>query len=467
MANRLKIFALCLCILFGYGCFSKSESKSGRKIASTSTTSATGFRLANSVPDYPVLPSNPNGAIRKSSGASNDIEPLDLFNRYVINRTDFPTALCNDGTKPVYYVRKGTGQGSTRWVIWLEGGGGCGSDDPTSPYWCGARKPVRPTDVSVVSSNNTPGFLLGVGSGIFSSHKYNNPDFYSYNQVLIHYCSSDFWRGTGEQKSIDTRTGEKWWFSGQKIVQATLKELERSFGFNAATNVILTGTSAGAFGATMNANMIRDLYPTKDVTLLIDAGWGFEFPQYTPADAAGNYVESDVIDPQLLKKASTFVPMTEDADCLKSLQCAPNERCADRRNLCTLPPYATKFVRVPFFVNHDELDYVLGVLGYHFNICTSTDRRIYDPWLNGLIETGTQSLARVGAYYKTRSGIHGMVSTDKWDKYTIASGGSSYKLRDVFGSWYFSRSTTPIKVSEAPSSTLSPDQEARTKGGCP
>lgn len=37
----------------------------------------------------------------------------------------YPLATCMDGSRPAYYLRRGTGSGAHRWMVFFEGGGWC------------------------------------------------------------------------------------------------------------------------------------------------------------------------------------------------------------------------------------------------------------------------------------------------------------------------------------------------------
>ena len=39
-----------------------------------------------------------------------------------------PNALCNDGSLPIVYFQAGSAADRNKWVIYLQGGGGCASD---------------------------------------------------------------------------------------------------------------------------------------------------------------------------------------------------------------------------------------------------------------------------------------------------------------------------------------------------
>ena len=80
-----------------------------------------------------------------------------------------------------------------------------------------------------------------------------NPDFANYNHVFLHYCSSDAYAGD-TQRRIGAAT---WQFRGREIVDAMLDQLSAPSDATApslknATEVLVTGSSAGAMGVASN-----------------------------------------------------------------------------------------------------------------------------------------------------------------------------------------------------------------------
>lgn len=114
----------------------------------------------------------------------NDQEPP--FEQFGI-RSD-PTARCNDGSAPVFYIRRPAKE-SRRWVIRVPGGHGCFNEGT-----CNAR---FAEDSSRMSTADLPTSVLWSTietGGLFSYDKKVNA-YWNANLVHIHYCSSDFWTG--------------------------------------------------------------------------------------------------------------------------------------------------------------------------------------------------------------------------------------------------------------------------------
>jgi hypothetical protein len=221
------------------------------------------------------------------SGAGNSNE----LQRYQVDTTLFPDAICNDGSAAVLYFRPYVGEANRdRWLINLNGGGGCGSGPACAARWCWCRDTEGPDGCEFAES--TTNFSMGnmnaddrasIGAtGIF---RRGDPDrenpIGGYNQVRIIYCSSDSWAGThraAELEAIHPTTGEPVAFSvhflGSRILDAVLATLRRdgvasleySFGatpqelpdLDDAIEVIVSGDSAGGSGVVANLDRVAD-----------------------------------------------------------------------------------------------------------------------------------------------------------------------------------------------------------------
>jgi len=170
---------------------------------------------------------------------------------------------------------------STRWVIRLQGGGWCYSVDSCasrlkySPYWMTSTFcPPNMTDFTTIS-----GVAHG---GILSSNATINPNFYDANQVYVWYCSSDSMRA---DRPASNATGG-WHFRGLRIVQQIILDLlfNQTPSLQNATQVLLTGDSAGGVATFNNADeigeMIKLINPQVYYRAFVDAGMFLDYPVY-------------------------------------------------------------------------------------------------------------------------------------------------------------------------------------------
>ncbi len=190
----------------------------------------------------------------------------------------FPRARCNDGSPATFYFRPGsTVAGRERWVIQLQGGGGCRSPDSCAARWCSTDSNFGTTHMS---SSGAP--LDGIrGDGILENSAAFASPMATWNHVFIRYCSSDTWSGASGPVVVDAHhpiTGAPVTFqielNGRAILDAVVKMLRRDGSpalvyrfagdqplpdLDTARTVVLAGASAGGGGVANNADHVGAL----------------------------------------------------------------------------------------------------------------------------------------------------------------------------------------------------------------
>ncbi|XP_077426245.1 carboxylesterase notum2 [Vanacampus margaritifer] len=191
-----------------------------------------------------------------------------------------PHVTCNDGTPAGFYLKEI--RGSRRWLLFLEGGWCCYSKET-----CDSRYQNIPR---LMSSTGWP--QTKTGRGILSSQVAENPYWHNTNLVVIPYCSSDVWSGTGpaptappnqrqgkEKERNRSTNATEYAFMGSLIIREVIKDLIPK-GIKQAKVVLLSGTSAGGTGVLLNiervANYLAQLGAEAQVRGLVDSGWFLE-----------------------------------------------------------------------------------------------------------------------------------------------------------------------------------------------
>jgi hypothetical protein len=172
-----------------------------------------------------------------------------------------------DGTLGAFYWQRAKSTvNATKFVIYLEGGGECA------------------TEAACTGAVNGP---LGSSNyfqpAIYMPYFLNdddgaNPDWASWHHIDVPYCSQDVHSGTATAPSSSS-----WglYFAGHNIVRAVLDALDAAGGLRQATDIILTGASAGGIGVWINVDYIADRYPAARVTGVPIAGFYFYAWPYT------------------------------------------------------------------------------------------------------------------------------------------------------------------------------------------
>uniref|UniRef100_A0A453LEX4 Pectin acetylesterase n=1 Tax=Aegilops tauschii subsp. strangulata TaxID=200361 RepID=A0A453LEX4_AEGTS len=150
----------------------------------------------------------------------------------------------------------GSGAGKNRWIIHLQGGS-----------WCESVGSCLYRKASSLGSSNLMNKQIYFG-GILSSSSFDNPDFYSWNRVVIRYCDGASFAGEGYD------AGSGLFFRGQRIWNAAIQHL-LSMGMSSADQVLLTGSSAGALAVVLHCDQFGAVFAGRGTTVkcLADAGF--------------------------------------------------------------------------------------------------------------------------------------------------------------------------------------------------
>lgn len=226
-------------------------------------------------------------------------------------------ALCLDGSLPGYHFQRGSGSGSSNWLLHIEGGGWC-----NTVASCSSRKTT-----SLGSSKYMEHQVFF--DGILSSNVSKNPDFYNWNKVKVRYCDGASFSGRPES---EFQNGTELFFRGQLIWEAIMVEL-LSLGLAGAKKALLSGCSAGGLATLIHCDEFRGKFP-KDATVKCLADAGFFLNE---EDVSGRRtIESfyhDVVQLQGLSKSL-------QKDCVAKIE--PSK--------CLFPQEFVKYIKTPLFL---------------------------------------------------------------------------------------------------------------------
>jgi hypothetical protein len=114
--------------------------------------------------------------------------------------------------------------------------------------------------------------------GVMSPNCTYNPDFCSWNTVFIHYRDGAS-MGSNREHPIPVKfkngsTGAQLWMRGRPSFDATIADLLQQFGMSNATEVILSGGSAGGLAVYYNLDHLASILgPKVRLTGFPDAGF--------------------------------------------------------------------------------------------------------------------------------------------------------------------------------------------------
>lgn len=272
--------------------------------------------------------------------AGTDLQRVD------IDLAAFPDARCNDGTAGTFYFRPATtSQGASRWVIQLQGGGGCGSPDGCARRWCSVDTNFGMTQMSATLA---PAGGIGADGILYRGAAHANP-IADANQVFVRYCSSDGWAGsTGplEVDAVHPVSAEpiryRIDFRGRDILDAVIATLRQDGAsvpaytlgggsvvladLDTANNVLLAGASAGGAGAIQNVDRLATMLRATntcggvdcslEVTTLIDSIFGPRGDELDWSTSVPCTEEGSCTFEAVLAAARSTYPIAADESCL-------------------------------------------------------------------------------------------------------------------------------------------------------
>lgn len=391
---------------------------SARVETATLTASPIPLHTATSLPPSAAPLKSPAAPITSVSIAparpTQPIASTETLTRFLVNAAKHPQAKCNDGTTPLFFFRRGTGIGASKWVLYFKGGGVC-SDEKT----CKQREPNltssnpwRRSELRELGDDETR------ADGILSNNPAHNPDFYNWNHVFMVYCSSDGWAGT--RAASPESFG--WHFAGHYIVDAMLdalqdKEIVGAPNLADATEILVTGSSAGGFGVHNNIDRIAEKFSTVDVRALSDAAIA-PFIHFAGKGWYGAAAQEqwDLWQPRF------------DESCMAANPSQPW--------LCRAGDLLVNqnYITTPMFIHADQLDPVLlDALG--INVRQTQDRALVMEYSAQLREI----LKNEPAVYSPFNARHVAITNERFYDYKINTNNVNLTLFEVFGNWYFNR----------------------------
>lgn len=201
-----------------------------------------------------------------------DERPEGLLELHLLATDPLSEAVCLDGSPPGIYLRNGSGNGNSKWIIFFGGGA-----------WCHDRDSCYERSSTDIGSSKCLAPFLRL-EGLLSSDALYNPDFYNWNFVFVCYCDGGSFTGYRPKPLIVNN--KRLYFRGRRILDAVLDDLIRR-GIDRATDIILSGQSAGALSAIIHADYIRERlrrFTQAYFRVLPDAGYFLDTPSWNGRD---------------------------------------------------------------------------------------------------------------------------------------------------------------------------------------
>ncbi|VAI24363.1 unnamed protein product [Triticum turgidum subsp. durum] len=333
------------------------------------------------------------GGMRRLAGAPGVPVPITVLTSAVAMG-----AVCMDGTPPAYHMDPGSGAGKKSWIVNLEGGSWCESVGS-----CLYRKASR------LGSSNLMNRQMYFG-GILSSSPTENPDFFSWNRVMIRYCDGASFAGEG----YDPRSGL--FFRGQRIFNAVIQHL-LSMGMSSADQVLLSGSSAGALAVVLHCDQFGGFFAGRGTTVkcLADAGFFLDAVNvagwHTLRTYFGGVVATHRVAQNLPRSCTSHLDATSIRESLAPDVADPGgawRACKSSRFACNafqmniLQAFRNQMVGTVLSVSRSRSN------GFFINSCFTHGQSEYATWKNAYGSPSLQNKAiwkSVGDWYFGRAEV--------------------------------------------------------------
>jgi hypothetical protein len=154
---------------------------------------------------------------------------------------------------------------------------------------------------------NTTGQQTGGSAGVFDRTNAANP-VKDWNYVFVPYCTGDTHMGTLDSGTISGVTGTQH-FVGRLNIEKFLNRIVPTFPH--ASQVLLTGVSAGGFGAATSAYIVQRAFGSTPITMIDDSGPPMS-STYVPECLQEKWRTTWGLDGSILKDCGSACPNPND-----------------------------------------------------------------------------------------------------------------------------------------------------------
>ena len=198
-------------------------------------------------------------------------------------------ALALDGSEFIYYVSRGAEK--NKYVIYQKGGGWCFSDlecaERSSTELGTSKSPLFTPSINFNSFSETSNFDL------LHSNETQNPQAWNWTRIYLPYL--DGGSQIGDLSEAVIVGNQTIYYRGARIHRATVATLLNDEGLASASDVLLSGGSAGALSTYLHADSWRDAIlaksPAARFVAVPDSGFFLNYNATTPHDKRIAYGE--------------------------------------------------------------------------------------------------------------------------------------------------------------------------------
>jgi hypothetical protein len=165
-----------------------------------------------------------------------------------------------------FWFRQGAADGL---VVFFDGGGACWDDVTCAVPWLSGGRPDDGFYKAELLPTDDPSRF----GGIFELANPNNP-LRHWSFVFVPYCTGDVHTGSNTARYTDPDTGESYAIEhrGADNFHVVLEWMRQNV--SPPRQLVVAGSSAGAYGATVHFQAVRRAFPNGRAVMLADAGQG-------------------------------------------------------------------------------------------------------------------------------------------------------------------------------------------------
>eukprot|EP00756_Hemistasia_phaeocysticola_P045919 Hpha_TRINITY_DN19675_c0_g1::TRINITY_DN19675_c0_g1_i1::g.186252::m.186252/K19882/NOTUM; O-palmitoleoyl-L-serine hydrolase len=295
------------------------------------------------------------------AGVSGAQEP-NLFTSVLLHDPDPTGARCLDGTPPRIWVHKSQSTNPanrTKWAWHFQGGGWCESEEACTERAFAKTKCMLGSSREECfndNSNNVAPFapvmdLLHLpavngarwGGGLLNNSAGTNPLSHDWNKVVMFYCDGGSYSGNNGTAVAVTYDGtaRHIHYRGARNLDFALATLASDWGMANATDVLISGDSAGGLASYWHADRFAAVLPEAFVATVPDSGFFIGDATKPEWPASLEWIVSAMNSTAGL-----------DASCVAAAQASGKTP----GQACTLPEDVAPHIQVPLFAMNSKYD---------------------------------------------------------------------------------------------------------------
>ena len=273
----------------------------------------------------------------------------------------------------------------------------------------------------------------GGQQGLLSYNSIENPLAYNWNKVFIPYCDGASFSGNIDEPVKSNETKGEVYFRGKAILDAVYDTLLSSkFDMSRASDVILSGSSAGGLAVMLHADTIAKkihaVNSKTNVAGIPDAGFFMDIPSVDG--------ENRMVTKQGFKDLYEFQGIAEASEGALAV-CHSYFKDKGTPYKCLLPQYLLSFVKTPMFFTQSYADAYQfpNVMGLSCGDakCDSAATKYVNRFREKMMHYMNSELPNNSGYWVTGCYVHTMIDHSKWHAEATVEG---MEMRYAIYGWY-------------------------------